>query len=177
MNYIKKALSTLGGIFLAALLIAALAPKAAHGIVATLVQVANTSANPVPGDIVRNEENPARQPVQAPVCVSTTGGCFSVTNTYDVPSGQELVIDYVSGQCMTGASQQMTDVRVTTSVGGVYSTDYLNVPLFGSSSAAVTVNFGQVTRIYADPSTAVYLQFDGAGLCNGTLSGHLVKVP
>jgi len=39
MNYMKKAVTTLGGIFLAALLIAAVAPKATHGLVAALVQI------------------------------------------------------------------------------------------------------------------------------------------
>jgi hypothetical protein len=48
MKILSKAVSVLGGISLAALLIAALAPKVTRGVVASLVQVTNTSANPVP---------------------------------------------------------------------------------------------------------------------------------
>jgi len=47
MNVARKALSALGGIFLAALLIATLAPKATHAVAAALVQVTNTTASPV----------------------------------------------------------------------------------------------------------------------------------
>ena len=39
MNYVRKTMSALGGIFLAALLIAALAPKATRGVAAALVQI------------------------------------------------------------------------------------------------------------------------------------------
>ncbi len=48
MNFAKLVLMVVGGVAVAGLLGAILTPKAAHGIVATLVQVANTSANPVP---------------------------------------------------------------------------------------------------------------------------------
>jgi hypothetical protein len=48
MNFAKKLLMVGGAIALAGIFGALLAPKAAHGIVATLVQVVNTSANPVP---------------------------------------------------------------------------------------------------------------------------------
>jgi|SRR5580658_5349985 hypothetical protein len=48
MKLVRKVLSALGGIFLAAFLIAALAPKAAHAIVATLVQVVNTPTTAIP---------------------------------------------------------------------------------------------------------------------------------
>jgi hypothetical protein len=39
MNITRKALTTLGGVFLAALLLAALAPRAARGVAAALVQI------------------------------------------------------------------------------------------------------------------------------------------
>jgi hypothetical protein len=48
MNSAKRLLMGVGVVVLAGTFGALLAPKAAHGIVATLVQVANTSANPVP---------------------------------------------------------------------------------------------------------------------------------
>jgi len=48
MNFAKRLLMLAGAIALAGIFGALLAPKAAHGIVATLVQVVNTSVNPVP---------------------------------------------------------------------------------------------------------------------------------
>jgi hypothetical protein len=48
MNFAKRMLMVVGGVAVAGLLGAILTPKAAHGIVATLVQVVNTPANPVP---------------------------------------------------------------------------------------------------------------------------------
>jgi hypothetical protein len=101
MSMVRKALSALGAIFLAALLIAALAPKAAHAIVATLVQVANTSANPA---ITQGVPNLASQIVTltasidadsftkvAPFYqVSPQGG--SSGTVYVTPSTQSLVI-------------------------------------------------------------------------------------
>ena len=48
MKLTRKVLSALGAIFLAALLLVALAPRAARGVAAALVLVSNTSANPVP---------------------------------------------------------------------------------------------------------------------------------
>jgi len=48
MNFAKRLLMVAGAVAMAGIFGALLAPKAAHGIVATLVQVTNTSSNPVP---------------------------------------------------------------------------------------------------------------------------------
>jgi hypothetical protein len=53
MKQVRTVLSSFGGIMLAALLITALAPKAARGIASALVQIANTRSAPVPVDTVR----------------------------------------------------------------------------------------------------------------------------
>lgn len=48
MKFARRALTIFGGAVLLVALAGLLAPKAAHALVATLVQVTNTSANPVP---------------------------------------------------------------------------------------------------------------------------------
>jgi hypothetical protein len=48
MNLLRKVVTSLGSITLAALLLAALAPKATRGVAAALVQVTNTASNAVP---------------------------------------------------------------------------------------------------------------------------------
>lgn len=48
MIFAKKTLMLVGFVVLAAALVSVLAPKATHALIATLVQVTNTPANPVP---------------------------------------------------------------------------------------------------------------------------------
>jgi hypothetical protein len=102
MNVVRKAVSALGGIFLAALLIAALAPKATRGIAAALVQVTNTAANPVQNQDITSS---ASQLVTL-TCVfgldDVSGNCFPPpfppgpnSTPYTVPVGQNLVITEV----------------------------------------------------------------------------------
>jgi hypothetical protein len=106
MNITRKALSAIGGIFLAALLIAALAPKAARGVAAALVEVTNTSVNPVP-----TYDSSTR--FQAEICVfsgpvataenfcgSNTSSSFVVpANTSGGAAVKRLVVDNMGGFC------------------------------------------------------------------------------
>lgn len=57
MNFAKRLLMVAGVVALTGMFGAALTPKAAHAVVAALVQVTNTSANPVPNQDV---DNPGR---------------------------------------------------------------------------------------------------------------------
>lgn len=54
MNRIQKLATTLAGILLVVLVLVALAPQAARGVAAALVQITNTTANPVPNRDVDN---------------------------------------------------------------------------------------------------------------------------
>ena len=103
MNIIRKALTTLGGVLLMALLIAALAPKATRGIAAALVQVTNTASNAVP-----TFAGPGSFPFGATLC-SNTGNTVcgghprpqsSVPLTTSTGAAvARLVIEDVSAQC------------------------------------------------------------------------------
>lgn len=96
MSTIRKALTALGAIFLLTLLLAALAPKAARGFAAALVQVANTTANPA---ITSNMDDPGRIPYQAQVSGTTGSNCTATSCEFDfapVPAGHRLVILHVS---------------------------------------------------------------------------------
>jgi hypothetical protein len=124
MNHVRKLLSTLGGIFLAALLIAALAPKAARGVAAALVQI-------VPGTITHVGQHESQ--LVSLVCESPNHFCNSKDSStnvasaaYQVPAGSTLVItDYefrafdpnllVAGQSacdsILNANVDLTDIR------------------------------------------------------------------
>jgi hypothetical protein len=102
MNFAKRLLMVAGAVALAGILGAQLAPKAAHGIVATLVQVVNTAANPVPTQAV---DNHARHALGLDASVVIPDGQLGVFGTfgdangpYTVPAGKRLVMESLSAQ-------------------------------------------------------------------------------
>lgn len=113
MKSAKRLLMVAGAVALAGLFSVMLAPKAVHAVVATLVEVSNTPANPVPtSDVYRS----AAQSVSL-YCSTIIGtGCISLPPTggsgtpYTVPAGQTLMV---------------TDVEITTPTGGGVSAYYL----------------------------------------------------
>lgn len=102
MKILKKALTTLGGIFLAALFVAALAPKATHGLVAALVQVSNTVSTPAVAQDVSHlaSQNVELLCAEGGPCMNRVASTFA---TYEVPAGQNFVV---------------TDMEVFTQSGG-----------------------------------------------------------
>ena len=95
MRIVGKAVSALGGILLAALLIAALAPKATLGIATALVRVANTAANPA---MTQDTSKQVSQIVEL-TCGATAQKCTQLlpdaplqSTAFAVPTGQTLVV-------------------------------------------------------------------------------------
>ena len=139
MNHIKKAVTTLGGIFLVALLIAALAPKTTHGLAAALVDVANTRSGPVPVDAVRQSASnfltlEARAFGASPVKSVTSSWSQllpdgTLASGYALPAGEQLVV---------------TDVNV-----GVVCTSS-----FGPFGGLVCPSAGSLTSVVIFPSTS-----------------------
>jgi hypothetical protein len=106
MNLPRKALSTLGGILLAALLLAALAPRAARGVAAALVQITNTSADPVPvyDSSTRFQTDVCSQFGTIALAVNNCGANNSTsfvvpTVTSSGATVKRLIVDNVSGFC------------------------------------------------------------------------------
>jgi hypothetical protein len=111
MNSVKRLLMVAGALALAAIVGMILSPKAAHGIVATLVQVVNTAANPA---ITEDISRAASQIVAvhcnftlpdnfSPDCVTISNG-FS-GGTFTVPADKNFVItsiDFKPGTPGTG---------------------------------------------------------------------------
>jgi hypothetical protein len=93
---------------LAGILAIAITPKAAHGLVAALVQVSNTTVNPVPTEDVRGS---ASQILEL-ACPTNDGGQeFCVQNdpstssasSFIVPAGQNFVITQIEALCSGGS--------------------------------------------------------------------------
>jgi hypothetical protein len=124
MYHVRKLLSTLGGIFVAALLIAALAPKAARGVAAALVQI-------VPGSTTHLGQNESR--MVSLYCISGNSFCNSVDSSgniasaaYQVPAGFTLIItDYEYKVVLASAAgQYLCDSFLNASTDSVFT----NVP-------------------------------------------------
>jgi hypothetical protein len=189
MNYIKKAVTTLGGIFFAALLIAALAPKATHALVAALVQ---------------DVDNPGRAALVPLACeaksTSNPGpfGCplASGGTTYTVPAGYRLVIQQVSADCGAPAIPAPPSPNninrlslVFTEQGTPISAPFVLTPqgveggLFLISTPIPTLfTLNQSVHYYADSGTtlqigAVTTDSTGNSGCVFGVTGYLISYP
>lgn len=187
MNFIRKAITTLGGIFLAALLLAALAPKATHGIVAALVQVANTSANPVP---IFDVNNPAESTIVNIGCGAQTStspfggvmGCYmgfgSTTEaTYAVPSGRRFVMQQLDATCSApkGVVISQAELLYSTPPSSTVNS-YITLPGNGNVDANYPIHY------YADTGSniqfiAVTSDSSGQTTCTVNVTGYLVPAP
>jgi len=186
MNLIRKVLTTLGGILLAALLIAALAPKATRGLAAAMVQVVNTPSNPVPYFDVNN---PATEPFDASLCASHNAtvfgeefscsagsGAFVVpTTTPDGRAVTRAVIEQASGTCVT-FQINFINLSLTRTIGGHPPTYIPNAIDTGANSIGNSV-FSPLVKMYLNPGEQVALSFapgnNGDFVCNVGVVGHL----
>jgi hypothetical protein len=82
---------------------------------------------------------------------------------YDVPVGQRLVIEYISGICVASVSD--TNANFTVVTNGITNTYYPGLP---NLTGAL---FSNLVKIYADPGTTI---ISAPGPCQLTFSGQLV---
>jgi hypothetical protein len=174
---IRKSVTFLGSITLLALLLVALAPRAARGVAAALVQVTNTSSNPVPvvdSDLV----NEPFSTMICALCADIVSGGLPIQGTppatFVVPSTDSagnsvklLVIRYISGAC----SSPVVGITATVpanAVGGVTQTIAF-IPLQELNTVG-----GTVTTILAPPgSTVGFVDEPSETPCLVTMNGYL----
>jgi hypothetical protein len=128
MNYTKRFLLGTGGLMAAALVLTMIAPKAVHAIAATLVQVTNTTANPVP---IRDTHTP----YGASYTGGPSGNCQGI-GAPGAPAGETLVVETFSA--------------VVAGFHGVTPQVQLNV--FGYPGGNDPVYFIPLTLIKSDPN-------------------------
>jgi hypothetical protein len=172
MQILKRLLMGFGSILAAALLLAVVAPKSAHALVATLVQVANTKANPVPTVAT---DNPALQPLGNFQFTEAGGPYFTLT----VPAGKTLVLEEFGVDCVFSTDPLVQTQIILNVQNSTIATVYYFVPTVLGNELIVT----QPVHIYADPGS--YLQittgnnltgYPGLG-CSASFSGHYVNTP
>lgn len=161
MIIMKRIAMGIGGVAVAALLLALAAPKAVHAIVTTLVTVANTGANPVP---VHSVDATPLQPFQASgSCTGEGAGC-TASQFLVVPTGMTAVMQDVSGSCLLTnfgtVPPPPPGKLLLTSISGSGSVGNGTVelaPVFENSSTVngnftttgATYTFGRQTTLYA----------------------------
>ena len=186
MRLLKQALAVLATAVVIAMFVALVTPKTAHALAATMVQVVNTSASPVPSVDVNT---PAEEPFQTILCKSAgsfSGDCSTPEN-FAVPSTttdgltvKRLVIENVSGECGVGGTTQIQAMAVSTFVSeNTVNGETQAVALITVPPAVVpgAVMFNGPTRMYADPGATVGLLPYVSGIdliCGVFVNGHLI---
>jgi hypothetical protein len=180
MRILKQAMGVLGTLVVLIAIAALAMPKTAHAIIATAVQVVNTSANSVP----TSDAGVALEPFEfaaLPDPVNTTSFTTPST-TADGRAVQRLVIEEVTVACV-GLSSPADGVRVSGSpfsgagahLGG--PNDHF-FPFPNNPNSGVQV-LAQQTRIYVDPGVNVSVHLTpsssgASGQCEYTASGHFI---
>jgi len=176
MRFAKSLMLGTLAVVLAGFILALVAPKTAHALAATLVQVTNTISNPVPNQDV---DQPARAPFQTTVNVNPVTN-FNYT-AVTIPAGHRLVVDYVSlsgAASSTGGPIQPIVILNSTIGGGPANLYYFAPP--PTSNLPEQFYSAQQTTIYADtllvgPAFAGFTpNFDNF---NVVISGHLISNP
>jgi len=173
MRLLKQAVGVLGTLVVLIVIAAVVMPKAAHGIVATMVQVVNTPSQPVP---VADQD--ARNSFEIVLCVASPQplGCpdsFTVpATTATAQPVERLVIEFVSFGCDAEARINLrseTGIVEGQPAPGIFFHTFLVTGSANSGFAAATP-----VRIYADPGSTIKAQQFVGTFCFVNVSGHLV---
>ena len=130
----------------------------------------------------RDADNAARQPFQVHGFPDIGDGYYFATFSFNVPAGKRLVMEYVSAIVNVPSGQKVA-VWVNANQGSGPVSHYVVPTSLGAfNQLTETFAVGQLTRIYADPSTQVDVVVDrnaGVGFtsANVSVSGYLVNVP
>jgi len=151
MKVINKRIVQAGAALGVVATLALVTPRAAHAVAAALVQVTNTSANPVPNQDV---DAPGRHLYQS-ICTTTTGDSLGkqfVCILSAVPANTELVIQTVSILAETPNPPAIG--QLATTVRGVQAV--VAFPVVNSGLTEFGTMIGTATQpltLYADPGT------------------------
>jgi hypothetical protein len=171
MKTAKQFLVVSAAFVMAVVTFSVVAPKAAHAVIATLVQVTNTSSNPV----IADAEIAARHRVR--LIKFGQGDSFggplndvSTSSPFVVPAGQRLVLEQVSLFSNPGINN--------TSTAWLYVGTYITLAPVATRPGEGTVQV--LTKAYVDPGGAVFFSIESTGTGatqNGwtvSASGYLV---
>jgi hypothetical protein len=171
MRILKRLLMGFGSILAAALLLAVTVPKSAHAIAAALVQVTNTTANPVPVLDVRAS---AAQNVEL-ACTFTAGYCVqinpdgsAVDAAWTVPTGMQYVITDVeiSSAMSTGVTSTIFGLQWTPPGGS------LRLERWSVTANSTTTEYQFPSGVVVLPGSTITC-ISGGSLNYGYVRGYL----
>jgi hypothetical protein len=138
-----------------------------------------------PVTIERNEENPARQPffTRLDVPPFLVVSQSSLSNTFTVPSGKRLVIEYVSGTMAADVGQKAGLVVFAGPVGSPSGLHVLVPTHRDTSGGQEHFDFSAPVRLYVDQGVTVQCEgtrdqsggTSAGGPC--LISGYFVDIP
>ncbi len=177
----RRTLAVILGAGLLVVVGAMFGPRAAHAIVATLVQVANTTSNPVPvNDVAPFQMFQASCQNTVPIR-DNINTCAIV-----VPVGKRFVVQTVSVHANTDVGVRVIQGTIT-AFGNLVNPDailWLGVPFTGTGPRSDISQATQEVRLYADGNGSTTLDcevlYSADTLTNDlncTVVGYLVNVP
>ena len=178
MKLLKEALGVLGALVVLMAIVALVAPKRAHAVVAALVQVTNTNSNPVPTqdvgkDLATNE--------WFECSTSETGSEVVSCEPFTVPAGQRFVIDEIDGFCVPAAGQSIQSGGASFIEGGAPALPSFAMTPEGTAGGSALYAYNVPTHYVVDPGSPItFLAITtGTGLssCHFGMNGHVVTVP
>ena len=178
MKFAKTFFVGIGGFAVAAVLLTMIAPKAAHAVVATLVQVVNTPANPVPNQDV---DQRGRNSYQAYLpCLTTAANNVCTILFPAVPSGKRLVVEHVSASI--GIPSASDPLNVVQFGGGNSIFQFLTVhgptaPFFGAVNYTVSEPTFATFDASTVPEVDIFAISSGPWNAHASITGYMINVP
>lgn len=194
MRLLKRALAVLGTVVAVAVIAALVAPKAAHALVATFVQVVNTSANPVPTVMSGTPFEAATchgfGPTQGSICGGQGSDFVVPTMTTTGVPVKRLVVENYSGVCTGENTPLLAAILIgpfvadaqpnTASLMFHYFPLTLETTMPFNGGTERDYSFGQTTRLYFNPGDTVsqrielFIPSDVDAFCFAQVEGTLV---
>lgn len=190
MNILRRIVMGLGSLVIVALVLTLAAPKTVHAVVSTLVTVVNnvpvvnptTSGGAIQGVVTEETDGASRQPVAFHCGGQSLSGQVGfvpcVPQSYTVPTGKRLVIEFLDGFCFVPSSSNIDLISLNVTTGG--ASIFRNFAALRQALPDTTARFdlAQPLRLYADPGTEVIPGFQtddstGSAGCNIQFSGYL----
>ena len=136
----------------------AFAPRVAHAVAAAMVQVTNTSANPVPVTVAGT------------ISILLNNTLPGQPSNYIVPDGNTLTIEHVLGQCGDGSAVPLV---VNLKVENATGTGWIGMSFnLGSlENAAGVIN--QPMKLVLPAASSIAIENGESGGCLLYFSGHL----
>lgn len=169
-----------GALALGALILAA--PRTAHALAATLVQVTNTSANPV---INLDVDSAGRNAYASVASCSQGANEFCYATFSPVPAGMRLVVERVSASASLSSGTYVAQLQLSGSgtlpAGGNGNTFFPITPLITlPNSISFAQYWNEQTKMYFEPGNqpSVYAYFGsgGADFITVNIFGYLVNL-